>query len=113
MNHLGKEVEDKHMREGNAYFVLYPRRINDLQKPHHLEAEKHYHIVDEIRLSCIDYENFSEDLLADRAFLDHYQGPHTKDGALQCILVRYWNQTDGVLVVPQNGFILYAARYIP
>ena len=97
---MSKEVEDKHMREGNAYFVLYPRRISDLQKPHHLESEKHYHIVDEIRLSSIDYENFSEDLLADRAFLDHYQGPHTKDGALQCILVRYWNQTDGVLVVP-------------
>ena len=110
---MSKEVEDKHMREGNEYFVLYPRRISDLQKPHHLESEKHYHIVDEIRLSSIDYENFSEDLLADRAFLDHYQGPHTKDGALQCTLVRYWNQTDGVLVVPQNGFILYAARYIP
>ena len=62
---MSKEVDDKHMREGNAYFVLYPRRISDLQKPHHLESEKHYHIVDEIRLSSIDYENFSEDLLAD------------------------------------------------
>ena len=59
-----------------------------------------YHIVDEVRLYCIDYESFSEDLLIDRAFLDHYQGPHTKDAASQCILVRYWNQADGVLVVP-------------
>lgn len=101
------------MRKNYAYFVRYPRRISDLQVPHSLEAEKPYHIVDEVRLSYIDYENFSLDLLADRVFLERYNGPHTKDGALQCLLVRYWNREDGILVVPQGGRVLYAARYLP
>ena len=101
------------MKKGYAFFVLHPRRISDLLTPHHLESEKPYQIVDEVKLSYIDYENFSEDMLADRLFLERYQGPHIKDGAFQCLLVRYWTQPDGILIVPQDGYVLYAARYIP
>ena len=47
-------------------------------------------------VSYIDYNYFSEDLLADRVFLDRYQGQHIKDGELQCLLVRYLNQMDRI-----------------
>ncbi len=51
-----------------AYFVNHPRRVSDLRQPHLPEAEQAYAIVQTVTLRPIDYENFSEDLLADRAF---------------------------------------------
>ncbi len=100
------------MNKQCAFFVRYPRRMNDLMTPHPLEAEKPFQIIEEVKLSHIDYENFSEDLLADRAFLERYHSLHTRDGALQCLLIHDWNQSDGILVVPQNGFVLSAAMYV-
>ena len=71
-------------REGTAYFVNRPRRVSDLRQPHLPGAERAYTIVQTITLRPIDYENFSEDLLADRAFLT----PLAQRGeVLQCIFV--------------------------
>ena len=53
-----------------AYFYFRPRTVRDLRRPHLLESETEYEIVKTITLSGIDYENFSEDLLADRQFIE-------------------------------------------
>ena len=55
--------------EETAYFVNHPRQVSDPHQPHLPEAEQAYAIVQTVTLRPIDYENFSEDLLADRAFL--------------------------------------------
>ena len=96
-----------------AYFLHRPRRISELSAPHLLEEEHTYSIVGEIKLSHIDYENFTEDLLADRAFLERYTGPASKDGVYQCLFVHCWARSDGVLIVPKDGFVFHAAVYQP
>ena len=68
-------------------------------------------MVDEVKLSRIDFENFAEDLLADRAFLERYSGPLSIEGAYQCLYVHCWARSDGVLVVPKDGFVFHAAHY--
>ena len=68
-----------------AFFLHRPRRISGLLVPNLLEQEHPYTIVTEVRLSHIDYENFTEDLLADRAFLERYDGPLSADGVYQCL----------------------------
>ena len=92
-----------------AYFLYRPRRINDLAVPHLLDQEHRFTIVDVITLSQIDYENFTEDLLADRVFLERYDGPLSVEGVYQCLLVREWNGANGLLVVPKDGFVFFAA----
>ena len=101
------------MTERYAHFIWRPRRINDLNGLHTVESERPYKLIGEIQLSHIDYENFSEDLLADRAFLDQYGSPYKKNEPMRCVLVRCWNKMDGILVVPEDGFVLYAAYYSP
>lgn len=56
--------------EQRAYFVYHPRRIYDLCVPHLPEQELAFEITAVKALSKLDYENFSEDLPADRSFLD-------------------------------------------
>ena len=63
-----------------AHFFYRPRRVSELSAPHLMEEEHPYTIVGEVTLSHIDYENFTKDLLADRAFLEQYSGPPSKDG---------------------------------
>ena len=94
-----------------AYFLHRPRRIGELSVPHLLEQEHPYTIVTEVRLSHIDYENFTEDLLADRAFLERYDVPLSINGVYQCLYVHCRDRSDGILVVPKDGFLFYAARY--
>ena len=61
-------------------------------------------------LSKLDYENFLEDLLADRSFLDGILPPHST--IKQCILITRRNAADGILVEPDGrGFVLRAAYY--
>ena len=92
-----------------AYFLYRPRRISELSAPHLLEEEHPYTVVDEIKLSHIDFENFEKDLLADRAFLERYSGPLSIDGVYQCLYVHCWARSDGILVVPKDGLVFYAA----
>ena len=110
-----RQIEMEYVMEDlrAAYFLHRPRRISDLLVPHLLEQEHPYTIVGEVKLSLIDYENFTEDLLADRAFLERYDGPLSVDGVYQCLLVREWSRTEGILVVPKDGFVFHAAAYLP
>ena len=63
--------------EQRAYFVYRPHRIYDLCVPHMPEQELAFEITAVKTLSKLDYENFSEDLLADRSFLDGILPPHS------------------------------------
>ena len=54
--------------EQRAYFVYRPRRIYDLCVPHLPEQELAFEITAVKALSKLDYENLSEDLLADPSF---------------------------------------------
>ena len=96
-----------------AYFLHRPRRISELSAPHLLAEERSYSIIGEINLRHIDYENFSEDLLADRSFLERYNGPSSVNGEFQCLYVHCWARPDGILVVPKDGFVFQAAAYRP
>ena len=96
---------------GTAFFQYRPRRVSDLKTPHLIEQERRYRIVNVKRLSHIDYENFSEDLLADRQFLEEYPNQRAEDGVLNCILIHGCNKEDGILVVPKDGFVFFAAYY--
>ena len=98
--------------DGTAYFVFRPRRLCELRHPHSLEKEHPYQIIKELTLPPIDFEIFSEDLLADRSFLDSFQGPQSKNGVYRCILVRSPNFDDEILVVPKDGFVRLAALRI-
>ena len=96
--------------EQRAYFVYRPRRIYDLCVPHLPERELAFEITAVKALPKLDYENFSEDLLEDRSFLDGILPPHST--IKQCILITRRNAADGILVEPDGrGFVLRAAYY--
>ncbi len=93
--------------KGRAYFVRKPRRLDDLKAVDPLAAKEPYEVIKEVALRAIDYENFVEDMLAARAFLE---GLDITAAQKPCILVRQRNHAEGVLVVPTaDGHVLYAA----
>lgn len=92
-----------------AYFVKYPRIIEDLRKPHPVSNERPYEIIKEVTLAAIDYENFITDMLADRQFIEDNAGLCAESEPMKCLLVRRRGQHDGVLVVPGgNAFVKWA-----
>ncbi|MBR2366251.1 MAG: hypothetical protein IKC50_07160 [Oscillospiraceae bacterium] len=96
--------------EKKAFFVLHPRRLEDLRVPHFAEQERAYRIVARVCLPKIDYENFVCDMLADRSFLEN-RGRECKTGTVwECLLVRQRGRRGGVLVIPERrGFVGWAA----
>ena len=101
--------------EHRAFFVLNPRRIEELTISSRNGKWESYMIVKTIRLSKIDFGNFITDMRADRQFIeDHHElcgkpGPVTK-----CLLVRQVDLPGGVLVVPLNQcHVGRAALYTP
>ena len=96
---------------GYAYFVERPRRIEDLMVPHLIEKERPYRIVTEIQLSAIDYENFIADMLADRQFIEDHGRRCKKSEVWDCLLVRRRGQSDGILVMPEDGNFVGCAAY--
>lgn len=76
-----------------AFFVYRPRQWRDLWRPHPVE------------LSTIEYENFAEDLLVERSFLQQ----NIPQGA--CLLVKARRQREGILVYPQGDRVKWAAYY--
>ena len=96
--------------EQRAYFVYRPRRIYDLCVPHLPEQELAFEITAVKTLSKLDYENFSEDLLADREYLGGNISTH---GTIkQCILITRRNAADGILAETDGrGFVIRAAYY--
>ena len=92
-----------------AYFVRRPRHVSDLRRPHLPSAEQPYTIVRTVILRPIDYENFSEDLLADRAFLT----PVAQAGSTKhCIFITKRGISEGVLVVPTDDAHVRFAAFI-
>ena len=79
-------------------------------KIHLLEQEHPYTIVEEVRLSHIDYENFTTDFLADREFIEENADLCSKGEVWSCLLVQQRGRSDGVLVIPYDlCFVEYAA----
>ncbi|MBQ6431293.1 MAG: hypothetical protein IJJ99_05400 [Oscillospiraceae bacterium] len=94
--------------EQKAYFVLRPRRIDEMQTA--AEGEwRAYQVVSTIRLRRIDYDNFAADLLADRAFLDNDSGCADDGRILRCMRVTCRDRNT-ILVLPDgNGHVAMAA----
>ena len=97
-----------------AYFVLYPRTIDDLKILHFLDAETPYEIVKEILLSPMDYQNFITDFVADREFIEDNANLCTDAKIIKCLYVHIERHTEGILVVPDpnNTAFVKLAAYI-
>lgn len=97
---------------GYAYFVVRPRTIDDLRRPHSFEKEQPYEVVKQINLAGIDYTNFITDMLADRQFLeDNASLCSREDGVIRCLLVKHRKTDEGILVVPDEAWVDIAAVY--
>ena len=96
-----------------AFFVERPRRLDDLQVLHPLEAERPFEIVAVANLRAIDYKNFITDMLADRSFIEKYAHLcEATETAWKCILVKKHGSRSGILVLPQGTcHVGWAAYY--
>lgn len=94
---------------GRAYFVVLPRRIEDLMCPHPIESEREYEVVKTIRLAKIDYENFITDLMADRQFLEDSAELCSKGDVIRCLKIVCGRSGESVLVVPNCAWVDVAA----
>ena len=96
-----------------AFFVEYPFRIEDLQKPYLPHQRKPFIVKKLIQLGKIDYENFVSDLCVDRWFIE--ENTHLcridGDGAWHCILVMQKGHSDGVLVMSEGKVFPKWASY--
>ena len=96
----------------SAFFVEYPRMIEDLTVPHPIEQEQRFEIVKSIKLAKIDYENFITDMVADRQFIEDNASLCARGEIWRCLLVQQRGCTDGVLVLPTDGcYVGWAAYY--
>ena len=99
-------------KTGKAFFVKKPRVLEDLQVAHPYENEHPYEIVKAIPLSSIEYENFYTDMVTDRQFLEDFAHLCSTGDVLKCIFVHQTGHGDGILVVPDDCYVGWAA-YIP
>ena len=99
-------------KTGMAYFVDFPRIVSDLQRPHLLDAERPYEIVQTVTLSRIDYDNFCTDMIADRQFIEDYADLCGTGDVWRCLLVHQHGRTGGVLIVPVDGCYVKYAAYV-
>lgn len=98
--------------KGHAFFVVRPRVIQDLRKPHFIEEERSFTVMKEIILPWIDYENFITDLLVDRQFLEDHASLCSIDVAdVNCLFIKPRKRDEGILVVPDGAFVYMAAYY--
>ena len=95
-------------KTGTAFFVAYPRMIEELMTVEKRGMRAEYEIVKTISLTGIDYENFITDMVADRWFLEE-DSPLSGSPTVRCLLVKQRNKDGGVLVVPENGRVKLAA----
>lgn len=97
-------------RSGYAFFMRTPRTIRDLRRPHLPQAERYYEVVHIVQLNALDYENFSEDLLADRQFIEDFGGLCSEADCFRCLLVKKRHKNEGLLVVPElESYVKWAA----
>ena len=95
---------------GHAYFVDFPRTIEDLRRLHDVRLEQEYEVVKTISLAPIDFENFITDLVADRQFIEDNYRLCSEGEVWKCLLVRSDGSKHGVLVMPGDvRYVKYAA----
>ena len=91
-----------------ALFFFEPRRIDDLAPGNPGGKWMEYRIVKTICLSKIDFENFTNDLLADRQFIEDNIGLCVEKG--DCFLITNRNHNGELLVIPwHKSFVRYVA----
>lgn len=100
-------------KQGYAYFVKRPRRIDDLRVPHLLSSERAYEVVKLVTLADIDYVNFITDMLADRQFIEDNCELCAFGEPCKCILVKARDQKGGVLVIAENDCYVGWAAVLP
>lgn len=94
--------------KARAYFVFRPRTVSDLSIRTADGNWREYRIVKTVRLSRIEYENFTTDLLADRQFIENSAPLCSAPG--DCLLVTGKQRQQELLVIPWQGcFVRYAA----
>ena len=108
---LQKEGREMSRKE-TAFFVSRPRRLTELNASHLPESEHPFQIVADVVLSAMDYENFAEDLLVDREFLEPYAELCGKGAIYRCVFVHRRGYKDGILVVPERGYFVSCAAYL-
>ena len=87
-------------KTGQAYFVKYPRIIDDLNVIHDVVDESPYEIVKEIRLQPIDFENFATDMTVERQFIEDNAGLCADGAVKKCLFVYMRGGRTGILVLP-------------
>ncbi len=95
-----------------AFFVRTPRTIRDLRKPHLPQTERPYEVVHTVQLDALDYENFTEDLLVDRQFIEDFGGLCSEGDIFRCLLVCQLCKNEGILVMPELDAYVKWAAYI-
>ena len=105
---------------GTAYFLRNARTVNELENYKHQCIEKQidakaFAVSKIIRLSRIDYENFTTDLLVDRQFIqDNIEIMYVDENNIwNCLLiVQKDNPHKGVLVESKKkDYAMYLAIY--
>ena len=88
--------------------MFRPRTVSDLSIGTGDGKWREYRIVKTVRLSRMDYENFTTDLLADRQFIEDSAPLCT--GPEDCLLITGMQRQQELLVIPWQGcFVRYAA----
>lgn len=100
-------------KTGAAFFVDFPRILDDLQRPHLIEAERPYEIVATVTLGKMDYDNFCTDMLVDRQFIEDHSDLCGTGSVWKCLFVHQRGRDDGVLIVPTDGCYVKFAAYLP
>lgn len=99
-------------RKGTAFFVVFPRILSDLRKPHLFDTEHPYEIVRTITLNKMDYDNLCADMVADRQFIEDYSELCRTGPVWKCIFVHQRGREDGILIVPTDGCYVKFAAYL-
>lgn len=93
-----------------AFFVKYPRRLEQLQRPFPLEQAREYRVSARVLLNAVDYGNFISDMLVERDYLEQALPQCGQEPEEGCVLVSWPGGKEGILVVPERGgFVRYAA----
>ena len=97
--------------EGAAYFVFRPRTSDDLSLENPMGRWRKYRIVKTICLPQIDFENFANDLLADRQFIEENSARCTESN--DCLLVTNRRRDNTLLIIPWHGRFVRHAALLP
>lgn len=97
-----------------AYFVKFPRRLEDLKRIHFVSDERPYVVEKTVVLAAIDYENLVTDLWVDRDFIEENASlcRVDEDGVWHCVLAKRRNRPDGVLVMSSDKDYPMWAAYL-